>query len=159
MQGEAARRAGDPSDHREEAAPEGLGGYHLLAQADAGRPAGEVVGHHLYRQPSAVGGESAGRHVVQPDAVLEVPDGVQGLGVAAVVGLQLQGLPVPVGDEAVMAVAGEEGQLGTGRRLHPPADEPYRCGVRLGLEGSVELVSEVVPTALTSFVQNDMRCQ
>ena len=25
--------------------------------------------------------------------------------------------------------------LGTGRRLHPPDDEPYRRGVRLGLEG------------------------
>ena len=160
MQSEAARRAGDPSGQGEEPPPEGLGGHDLLAQADAGRPAGEVVGHHLYRQPSAVGGESAGRHVVQPDAVLEVPDGVQGLGVAAaVVGLQLQGLPVPVGDEAVIAVAGEERQLGTGRGPHPPDDEPYRCGVRLGLEGSVELVSEVVPTALTSFVQNDMRCQ
>ena len=87
--------------------PEGLGGHDLLAQADAGRPAGQVVGDYLYRQPSAVGGETAGRHVVQPDAVLEVPDGVQGLGVAAVVGLQLQGLPVPVRDEAVIAVAGE----------------------------------------------------
>ena len=37
------------------------------------------------------------------------------LGVAAVVGLQFQGLSVPVGDEAVIAVGGEEGQLGTGR--------------------------------------------
>ena len=32
---------------------------------DPRRPAGQVVGHHLYRQPSAVGGEAAGRHVVQ----------------------------------------------------------------------------------------------
>ena len=38
------------------------------------RPAGQVVGHHLYRQPSAVGGEAAGRHVVQTDAVLEVSE-------------------------------------------------------------------------------------
>ena len=144
MQSEAARRAGDPSGQGEEPPPEGLGGHDLLAQADAGRPAGEVVGHHLYRQPSAVGGESAGRHVVQPDAVLEVPDGVQGLGVvAAVVGLQLQGLPVPVGDEAVIAVAGEERQLGTGRGPHPPDDEPHRRGAGLTLEGSVEPVSEV----------------
>ena len=45
--------------------------------------------------------------------------------------------PVPVGDEAVIAVAGEEGQLGTGRGLHPPDDEPHRCGVRLTLEGGV----------------------
>ncbi len=56
---------------------------------------------------------------------------------------QFQGLPVPVGDEAVIAVAGEEGQLGTGRGLHPPDDEPYRRGVGLTLEGNIEPVSEV----------------
>ena len=77
------------------------------------------------------------RHVVQPDAVLEVAYGVLDLGVAAVVGLQFQGLPVPVGDEAVIAVTGEEGQLGTGRGLHPPDDEPHRRGVGLTLEGGV----------------------
>ena len=54
-------------------------------------------------------------------------------GVAAMVSLQFEQLPVPVGDEAMIAVFGEEGQLGTGRRLHPPDDEPYRRGVRLGL--------------------------
>ena len=32
-----------------------------------------------------------------------------------VVGLQFEHLPFPVGDEAVIAVGGEEGQLGTGR--------------------------------------------
>ena len=36
-----------------------------------------------------------------------------------------------------IAVGGEEGQLGIGRRLHPPDDEPHRRGVRLGLEGGV----------------------
>ena len=56
------------------------------------------------------------------------------LGVAAVVGLQFQGLSVPVGDEAVIAVGGEEGQLGTGRGLHPPDDEPHRCGAGLTTE-------------------------
>ena len=59
------------------------------------------------------------------------------LGVAAMVGLQRQGFPVPVGDEAVIAVAGKEGQLGTGRGLHPPDDEPHRRGVGLSPEGSV----------------------
>ena len=53
--------------------------------------------------------------MVQPDAVLEVSDGMLDLGVAAMVGLQFQGILVPVGDEAVIAVGGEEGQLGTGR--------------------------------------------
>ena len=58
-----------------------------------------------------------------------------------VVGLQFQGLPVPVGDEAVIAVGGKEGQLGTGRGLHPPHDEPYRRGVGLTLEGGVLVIS------------------
>ena len=96
-----------------------------------------LCGHHLYRQPSAVGGEAPRGHVVQTDAVLEVSNGVLDLGVAAVVGLQFQGLSVPVGDEAVIAVGGEEGQLGTGRGLHPPDDEPLRCGAGLSLEGGV----------------------
>ena len=81
--------------------------------------------------------------MVQPDAVLEVAYRVLDLGVAAVVSLQFQSLPVPVGAEAVIAVGGEEGQLGTGRGLHPPDDEPYRRGARLSLEGSVEPVSEI----------------
>ena len=55
MQCEAARRAGDPSGQGEEPPPEGLGGHHLLAQTDARCPAGQVVGHHLYRQPGGVG--------------------------------------------------------------------------------------------------------
>ena len=92
---------------------------------------------HLYRQPSAVGGEAPRRHVVQPDTVLEVAYSVLNLGVATMVGLQFQGLSVPVGDEAVIAVGGEESQLGTGRWLHPPDDEPYWSGVGLALEGGV----------------------
>ena len=159
MQCEAARRAGDPSGQGEEPPPEGLGGHHLLAQTDARCPAGEVVGHHLYRQPGGVGGEAARGEMVQPHTVLEVSDGILDLGVAAMVGLQFEHLPVPVGDEAVIAVGGEEGQLGTGRGLHTPDDEPHRRGVRFTLEGSAELVSEVVPKALTSFVQNDIWCQ
>ena len=81
--------------------------------------------------------------MVQPDAVLEVANGVLDLGVAAVVSLQFQGLSVPVGDEAVIAVGGEESQLGTGRGLYPPDDELHRRGVRLSLEGSAEPVSKV----------------
>ena len=92
---------------------------------------------HLARQPGAVGGEARRRHVVQPDAVLEVAYGVLDLGVAAMIGLQFQRLPIPVGDEGVIAVSGEEGEMGTGRRLHPPDNEPHRRGVRLGLERGV----------------------
>ena len=84
-----------------------------------------------------IGGEAARGEMVQPHAVLEVSDGVLDLGVAPMVGLQCQGFPVPVGDEAVIAVGGEEGQLGTGRGLHAPDDEPHRRGVGLTLEGGV----------------------
>ena len=90
---EAARRAGEPSGQGEEPPPEGLGGHQLLAQADAGCPLGQVVGHRLYRQPGAVGGETARGEMVQPDAVLEVAYRTLDLGVAAVVRLQFQGLP------------------------------------------------------------------
>ena len=51
MQGEAACRAGEPSGQGEEPSPKGLGGRDLLAQTDPRRPAGQVVGHHLYRHP------------------------------------------------------------------------------------------------------------
>ena len=87
-----------------------------------------------------IGGEAARGEMVEPDAVLEVSDGILDLGVAAMVGLQSEGIPVPVGDKAVIAVVDEEGQLGTGRGLHPPDDEPHRRGVRLTLEGGVEPV-------------------
>ena len=109
MQGEAARRAGEPSDQGEEASPKGLGGYQLLTQTDARGPAGQVVGDDLDGQPGAVGGEAARGEMVEPHAVLEVSDGILDLGVAAMVGLQFQGLSIPVGDEAVIVVAGEEG--------------------------------------------------
>ena len=87
-----------------------------------------------------IGGEAARGEMVEPDAVLQVADGVLDLGVAAMVGLEIQGVPVPVGDAAVIAVVGEEGQLGAGRGLDPADDEPHRCGVGLTLEGRVEPV-------------------
>ena len=112
MQGEAAGRAGEPSGEGEEPPPEGLGGHHLLTQTDAGRPASEVVGQHLDGQPRSIGGEAARGEMVQAYAVLQVSDGILDLGVATMVSLQFQGLPVPVGDEAVIAVGGEEGPAG-----------------------------------------------
>ena len=81
-----------------------------------------------------IGGEAPRGEMVQADAVLQVANGILDLGVATMVGLQLQGFPVPVGDEAVIAVGGEEGQLGTGCGLHPPDDEPHRGGVGLILK-------------------------
>ena len=130
MQGEPARRASEPSGQGEDSSSERLGSRDPFTQG----PAGQVVRHHLYRQPGAVGGEAAGRHVVQSDAVLEVAYRILDLGVAAMVGLQFEHLPIAVGDEAVIAVSGEEGQLGTGRGLHPPDDEPYRRGAGFTLE-------------------------
>ena len=93
--------------------------------------------HHLHRQPGAVGWEAVRGQVVEPDAVLEVSNGILDLGVVAMVGLQCQGVPVQVGDAAVIAVAGEEGKLGTGRGLHPPDDEPHRCRIGLTLKRGV----------------------
>ena len=81
--------------------------------------------------------------MIEAHTVLEVSDGVLDFGVAAVVGLQFEHFPVPVGDEAMIAVSGEEGQLGTGRGLHPPDDEPYRCGIGLAPERSVSGLGHV----------------
>ena len=76
VQGDAARRAGEPSGEGEEASSQGFGCYQLLTETDARRPAGQVLGHHLDRQPGGVGGETSRWEVVEPDAVLEIPDGV-----------------------------------------------------------------------------------
>ena len=90
-----------------------------LAQTNPRRPAGQVMRHHLARQPGAVGGEARRRHVVQPDAVLEVAYGVLDLGVTAMIGLQFQRLPVPVGDEGVIAVSGVRGRDGNRASASP----------------------------------------
>ena len=100
MQGEAARRGGEPSGDREEPPPQGLGDYDLRTQTEPRGPAGHVMRHHLDGQPGSVGGEAARGEMIQPHAVLEVSDGILDLGVAAMVGFQCQGLPVPVGDES-----------------------------------------------------------
>ena len=157
IQGKQACRAGEPSGEGEEPPPEGLGGHDLLTQADAGCLAGQVVRHHLSRQPGAVGGEAARGKMVQPDAVFEVAYRILDLGVAAVVSLQFQGLSVPVGDEAVITVGGEEGQLGSGRGLHSPDDEPHRCGVGLGMERSVEPVSATSAAACVQIISVQLR--
>ena len=68
-------------------------------------------------RPGGVGGEAARGEMVETDAVLEGADGVLDLGVAAMVGFQFQGVPVPVGDEGMIAVVGEEGQLRARRWL------------------------------------------
>ena len=134
MQGEAACRAGEPTGQGEEPSPKGLGGRDLLAQTDPRRPAGQVVGHHLYRQPSAVGGEAAGRHVVQTDE-LEVSNGVLDLGVRRWSASSSR-LSVPVGDEAVIAVW-RRGPVGNRAWASPAGRSPHRCGAGLSPEGGV----------------------
>ena len=100
-----------------------------------------LMGDDLDGQPGGVGEETARREMVETDAVLEVSDGILDLGVAVIdmpeVGLETQGLPVPVGDEGVIAVVGEQRQLGTGGWLHSPDAEPRWRGVGLTLEGCV----------------------
>ena len=77
----------------EDPPPEGLGGHDLLTRAHARCPTGQVMRHHLHRQPGAVGGEEPRGEMVQPDAVLQVSDGILDLGVAAMISLQFEGLP------------------------------------------------------------------
>ena len=93
MQGQPACRAGEPPGQGEEPPPEGLGGHDPFAQADAGCPTGQVVRHHLHRQPGTVGGEAPRGEMVQSDAVLQVAYRILDLGVAAMAGLQFEGLP------------------------------------------------------------------
>ena len=66
--------------------------------------------------------------MVEPHAVLEVPDSILHLGVAAMVGFQCA--PLPVGDEGVIAVAGEEGQRNRG--WVSPAGRLSRTGAASG---------------------------
>ena len=85
-----SRRAGRVSrpGPGEEPPPERLGGHDPFARTGPRGPTGQVMRHHLYCEPGGVGGEAPRGHVVQPGAVLEVSNGVPGLGVAAAAGLQ-----------------------------------------------------------------------
>ena len=74
----------------------------------------KVVGHDLYGQPGGVGGEAPRGEMIEPHAVLQVADGILDLGVAAMVGLEIQGVALTVGDEGVVAVVGKQRQLGPG---------------------------------------------
>ena len=90
--------------------------------------------------------------MVQPDAVLEVAYGILDLGVAAMISLQFEQLPVPVGDEAVIAVwrrgpvgnrapASPRANTARGAAHFLPDDEPYRRGVRGSAWKGVQVVS------------------
>ena len=62
---------------------------------------------------------------------------------AAMVGLQFEGASLPVGDQAVITVVDEAGQLVTGRGLHRPDDEPDRGGIGRSLEGGVSCLGQI----------------
>ena len=79
----------------------------------------KVMGDDLHGQPGGVGGKASRGEMVEPYAVLQVSDGVLDLGVAAMVGLEIQGIALPVGDAAVIAVGAEAAQLGTGAWFSP----------------------------------------
>ena len=93
MQGQPACRAGEAAGQGEEPPPEGLGGDYPLSQTEPRRPTGEVMCHHLDGQPGGVGGDAPRGEMVQPDAILEVAYRILNLGVAAMIGLEIQGLP------------------------------------------------------------------
>ncbi len=57
-----------------------------------------------------IGGEAAGGDMAEFRAVLETAYGVLHLGVAAMVGLQFQGVAFSIGDEPVVAVGVEDHQ-------------------------------------------------
>ena len=143
MQSEAAGRACEPSGQGEEASSEGLGGGGSFFQTDARAPAGQVVSQYLHGHPGSVGCEATRRQMVQSHTVLQVADGVLDLGVSAVIGLQLEGIALSVGDETVIAVAGKQRQLRTGRGSDPSDDQSHRCSVGLTPKGSIGCLSNV----------------
>ena len=93
MQSEAAGLAGEPSGQGEEPPP------HRVLVVTICSPAERAVQRSTWTAKAALAAKrgSAPRRI-------QVSDGVFDLGVAAMVGLQIQGVPVPVGDEAVIAV-------------------------------------------------------
>jgi len=94
----------------------------------------------------AVGREPARRQVVEGHPVLEVADRVLDLGVAAMIGLEHEGLTIAVGDEGVIVVQREQGELAARGRLHPADDEPDRGRTLLVGERDVRRLGHVGAT-------------
>ena len=111
VQGEPAGRAGQPAGHGQKAAAQGVGGDDGIALADAGGPAGHVVGQDVEAEPGRVGAEATGWQMVESDAVFQVAYGVFDFGVGSVVGFQFDGVTDAVGDERMVGVGGQQGQL------------------------------------------------
>jgi hypothetical protein len=81
-------RAGETTGDYEETLPEGLHAQWGLTKAQPQEPSSQVVSKDLKPKSGGVGGEPARRQVIETEAVLEIPDGVLDVGVAAMVGFK-----------------------------------------------------------------------
>ena len=113
MQGEATGRAGEPSGEGEEPPPEDFGGHHLLAQPDAARssergcaPSPAPPARRRWRR-SAPRGDG-----FNPTPYLRSRMAFSISAWRRWSASSCQGIAVPVGDAAVVAVGGEEGPVG-----------------------------------------------
>ncbi len=101
VHGDVSGRACESSRQAQLTPAKGLGRDRFV-EADASAKAGEVVGDDVEAEPGGVGGETARGQMVEAHAIFEVLDGVLDLGVTAVVGLEVEGVAGPVGDEGVV---------------------------------------------------------
>src|ERR1039458_6268754 len=122
----AARGCHAPGQAQQPGA-DGLGGhrYRRCTEPDLVDPSAEVVGDDVEGHPDGIGTEATRGQVVETDAVLQVSDHVLDDGVPAVVGLELDHVAFSVGDEGVVVVGGEQGQLAAGGGLYAADDESY----------------------------------
>lgn len=84
--------------------------------------------------------------MVQGHAVLEVADRVLDLGVAVVVGLELERRTIAVGDVRVIVVQDERRKLEARGRLHPAGDRPDRERVGPVGKGDIHCLGQVGAT-------------
>ena len=132
MQSEAARRAGDPSHQSEDPPPEGLGDHGPLGPDQSAPSSGP--GYAPSPGPPARRRWRRSAPTMwfsMSDAVLEVAYGVLDLGVAAMIGLQFQRLPIAVGDGRDSCIW-RRGRAGN-RASASPAGQWSRTGGASGL--------------------------
>jgi len=96
------------------------------AEPERGDPAQQVVREGGQQRPGGVGEEDPGWAVAESCALLEVADGELHHGVAAVVGVQLDGAAGAVGDERVVAPVRPQGGLGVDQ-TGAAHDQPAAC--------------------------------
>ena len=113
----------------------------LCSSPEGGHPADHVVGEGGEHRPCGVGGEGPRRAVGHPRSVLQVPDGQLDHGVMAMVGIEEDGGPLPIGDEGVMSPRGEEFGL-LADQPGAPDDQPVP--VAIGALGDLGLAADRV---------------